>query len=59
MLFKGFTNENEIGSQDEDKCRDIYIKHKEALQEVKQALLPFAKGVEEAIILLKLLRMIR
>jgi len=48
MLFKGFTNENEIGSQDEDKCRDIYIKHKEALQEVKQALLPFAKGVEEA-----------
>ena len=48
MLFKGFTNENKIGSQDEIKCRDIYFKHKEALQEVEQSLLPFAKGIEEA-----------
>ena len=48
MLYKGFTNELEIGSQDETKCRDLYTKHKEDLHDVKHLLLPFAKGVEEA-----------
>ena len=48
MLYKGFTDEKDLGSQDETKCRHIYISHKDALQEVKQSLLPYAQGVEEA-----------
>ena len=48
MLYKGFTDEKELGSQDEVKCRNLYVSHKEALQEVKNSLLPYAQGVEEA-----------
>ena len=48
MLFKGFTNEEQLGSQDESLCRNLYIGNKTAIQEVKNVLLPFAAGVEEA-----------
>ena len=48
MLYKGFTNEQQIGSQDESLCRDLYLKHKNDIQKVKNILLPFATGVEEA-----------
>ena len=48
MLFKGFTNEKNLGSHDEVKCQTLYISHKESLQNVKQILLPYAQGVEKA-----------
>ena len=48
MLYKGFTNEEQLGSQDETLCRNLYIESKNAIQEVKNILIPFAAGMEEA-----------
>ena len=48
MLYRGFTKEEELGCDDEDKCRKLYFDNKEAIQFVKKHLMPFAQGVEEA-----------
>jgi hypothetical protein len=48
ILYMGFTDEKELGSNDEQKCRQIYFDNFEAIQFVKRKLLPFAQGVEEA-----------
>ena len=48
MLYRGFTNEEEIGANDEELCIKLYIDKEEQIQSVKSYLLPFAKGVEEA-----------
>ena len=48
MLYKGFTNEDEIGANDEDLCIKLYLDYEEKIQMVKSHLLPFAKGIEEA-----------
>ena len=48
MLYKGFTDEEELGANDEQKCMSLYIENKEAIQFVKSKLMPFAQGVEEA-----------
>ena len=48
ILYKGFTDETELGSNDEDKCKQLYIQNEVAIQEVKRILLPYAQGVEES-----------
>ena len=48
MLYKGFTDEDELGINNEDTCKNLYFKHKDAIQDVKMHLLPYAQAVEEA-----------
>ena len=48
MLYKGFQDENELGANDEAKCRDLYFQNEEAIKFVKSHLMPFAQGVDEA-----------
>ena len=48
ILYKGFTDENDLGCNDQDKCRKIYLDNFEAIQFVKSRMMPFAQGVEEA-----------
>ena len=48
MLFHGFKDEHDLGSNDEDKCRNLYLEKKDALLLVKSYMMPFAQGVEEA-----------
>ena len=48
MLFHGFTDEDDLGCDDEDKCKNLYLEKKDAIQFVKSHLMPFAQGVEEA-----------
>ena len=48
MLYHGFIKEEELGCDDETKCRNLYLEKKDAIQYVKRYLLPFAQGVEEA-----------
>ena len=35
MLYKGFQDENELGANDEAKCRDLYFQNEEAIKFVK------------------------
>ena len=48
MLFHGFKDEHDLGSNDEDKCRNLYLEKKDALLLVKSHMMPFAQGIEEA-----------
>ena len=48
MLYKGFTDEEELGAHDEQKCMKLYMANAEAIKFVKSHLMPFAQGVEEA-----------
>ena len=48
MLYKGFTDEEDLGVNDENKCKNLYLRNKDAIQEVKRHLLPYAQAVEEA-----------
>ena len=48
MLYTGYTDEQQLGANDEKKCRDLYLKKKDAIQFVKSHLMPFTQGVEEA-----------
>ena len=48
MLFHGFIDEQDLGCDDEDKCRKLYLEKKDAIQFVKSHLMPFAQGIEEA-----------
>ena len=48
MLYHGFTDEKDIGSDDEEMCKNLYLKNKEAIQFVKSHMLPFSQGIEEA-----------
>ena len=48
ILYMGFTDEKELGCDDEQKCRELYLENFEAIQFVKSRMLPFAQGVEEA-----------
>ena len=41
-------NEEELGVDDENECTNLYLKHKDAIQEVKKHLLPYAQAVQEA-----------
>ena len=48
MLYTGWTNELELGCNDEAKCRALYLEKQDAIQYVKKYTMPFAPGVEEA-----------
>ena len=48
MLYKGFTDEEELGANDEEKCLSLYMENQDAIKFVKSKLMPFAQGVEEA-----------
>ena len=48
MLFYGFTDEHDLGCDDEVKCRNLYLEKKDSIQFVKSQLMPYAQGVEEA-----------
>jgi hypothetical protein len=48
MLYTGYTDEEELGANDEKKCRELYLRKKDAIQFVKMLMMPFTEGVEEA-----------
>ena len=48
MLYTGYTDEEQLGCDDEKKCRDLYLRKQEAIQHVKMHMMPFTQGVEEA-----------
>ena len=48
MLYTGWTDEQQLGCDDEDKCRDLYLEKKNGIQFVKKHTMPFTQGVEEA-----------
>ena len=48
MLYTGYTDEEQLGPNDEKKCRDLYFKKKDAIQYVKSHLMPYSEEIEEA-----------
>ena len=48
LLFTPYTDEDELGPNEEEKCRNLYQDRQESIQYVKSKLLPFAQGIEEA-----------
>ena len=48
LLYHGFTNEDELGSNDFEKCRQIYLENQEGIKDVKSHLMPYINDVEEA-----------
>ena len=48
MLYTGYTDEQQLGCDDEKMCRELYLKKINAIQSVKKLLMPFTEGVEEA-----------
>ena len=48
MLYMVYTDEKELGSDDEEKCKQLYLENRENIQFVKWHILPFAKRVEKA-----------
>ena len=48
MLYTGYTDKEELGANDEQKCKDLYFNNKDAIQYVKRHLMPFMEGIEEA-----------
>ena len=53
MLYTGYTDEKQLGSNDEKKCRDLYFEKKDAIHYVKTHLMPYIEEVEEANIMLQ------
>ena len=48
MLYTGYTDEKQLGCDDEKKCRELYVKKQKDIEFMKKHLMPFAQGVEEA-----------
>ena len=48
MLYTGYTDEEQLGCDDEKKCRELYLRKKDTIQHVKTHLMPFTDGVDEA-----------
>ena len=48
LLYTPYTDEKQLGSNDEKLCRQLYLQKQEQINHAKQYLLPFAQGVEEA-----------
>ena len=48
MLYMAYTDEKELGSDDEEKCKQLYLENRENIQYVKRHILPFAQGVDKA-----------
>jgi hypothetical protein len=45
MLYTAYTDEEELGCDDEEKCRKLYLDMKDAIQYVKRHVIPFSQGV--------------
>ena len=48
MLYTSYTDEDQLGANDEDKCRQLYLEKRDDIQFVKSYMMPFLEGVEEA-----------
>ena len=48
MLYTGYTDESELGADDEEKCRKLYFEKKDAILLVKSLLMPHTEAVDEA-----------
>ena len=48
MLYTAYTDENQLGANDEEKCRKLYLEKKDDIQLVKRYMMPFLEGIEEA-----------
>ena len=48
MLYTAFTDEKDLGCDNEEKCSQLYLKSKDNIQYVKRYLMPFAEGVDAA-----------
>ena len=48
MLYTGYTNEEQLGANDEQKCQELYLRKQDEIQFVKKLMMPFTEGVEEA-----------
>ena len=48
MLYTGYTDEEQLGCDDEKRCCELYLKKKDAIQHVKMHIMPFTDGVDEA-----------
>ena len=48
LLFTAYTTETELGCDNEEECRNLYLNKMESIQYVKNHLLPFSEGLEEA-----------
>jgi DNA replication protein DnaC len=48
MLYTGYTDEQQLGADDEKKCIELYLEKQDAIQLVKSHLMPYTDGVEEA-----------
>ena len=45
MLYTGYTDEQQLGCDDEAKCREIYLKKQNDILFVKNLMMPFTQGV--------------
>ena len=48
LLYTPFLDERELGSNDDQKCIELYFKLEENIQQVKGKIMPFISGIEEA-----------
>ena len=48
MLYTAYTDEQELGCDNEERCRKLYLENRENIQYVKKHIIPYAQGVEEA-----------
>ena len=48
MLYTGWTDEQELGCDNEEKCTKLYLEKYTSIQYVKKYLMPFSQGVETA-----------
>ena len=48
MLYTAYTDEEQLGANNFEKCLDLYLEKKDAIQFVKSKMMPFTQGVEEA-----------
>ena len=47
-LYTGYTDEQQLGCDDEEKCKENYLKKQNDILLVKRLMMPFTQGVEEA-----------
>ena len=48
MLYTGYTDEDQLGANDEEKCLNLYLEKQDAINLIKSYMMPYAQGVEEA-----------
>ena len=48
ILYHNYTSEQDLGCDDEQRCRDLYMSNKENISFVKKMMLPYVDEVDEA-----------